>query len=336
MTTIFKGSKGGGATGFKQRPDNLRSNDTFEGVLGLGIGPLKGPLNGLKSIKIDGTAVENASGELNYGDFVVNVGRGDPLNWPETITLKLGAGGAPTNVNLSLTNPNVGGSPPTGPGPWVTKTLNNVGADYIDLRFIVNQLFRQDAKGIYDETASLEIQMKPVGKVNWIAPDIQQPAATYNPAGVFNGLFDTLIPESYYNSDGTWPTTAPGYPITGKTSSPAVYELRIAVPNDGSYLNTAWDVRVRLIERETYDADPVFEKRTITWESLAAVYAGVLGDHVDWRGVAWMQLYGKASDQLTGVPEITGEWATKIVSVPPAALFNPDTRQYTAGTWDGS
>ena len=49
------GAKAGGGSSFKQTPDNLRSEDTFEGVLGLGLGPFKGPKRGLKSIKLDGT-----------------------------------------------------------------------------------------------------------------------------------------------------------------------------------------------------------------------------------------------------------------------------------------
>ncbi len=332
---IFKGSKGSTGT-FKQTPDNLRSNDTFEAVMGVAIGPLKGPTNGLKSLTIDGTAIENATGQMNLNDFVVNIGDGDPAQWPQKINLKLGAGAAPTQVGLSLTNPNVGTTPPTGPGPWVTKTLANTNADFIDIRFIAQQLFSQTKSGIFNATATIEIQLKPTSSTTWVNPTIGTPSGTYSPTGVTTGnSIKTLIPQSFYTSTGAWKAPVSNYQITGKTTSAAVYELRLGVPNEGVYANVAWDIRCRLIERETYDSDPNYEKRTISWESIAAVYGGVLGDHVDWRGVAWLQMYGKASDQLTGVPDVSGEWDTKIVSCP-ATVFNPTTRQYTGAVWDGS
>jgi predicted phage tail protein len=327
---MFIGSKGGGSASFKQTPDNLRSNDTFEGVLGLCVGPIKGPKRGLKSIKINDTALENASGQQNFEDFVATFGDGDPLKFPQKVQLKLGAGAAPSQVGITL-----------GTGVTVTRTLANINADFVDMRFIAQQLFRQDAKGQYNATATLKIEMKPVGSSTWINPTIGTPTYTYQEQGVtIAGMFARmLLPRDYFDGAGNYRPGPTNYAITGKTSSPAVYELRIGLPNDGAYANTAWDIRVTLIERDSYvggkdNADQ--EKRTITWESMAAVYGTQMGDHEDWRGLAWLQLYGKASDALTGVPEVTGEYDTKIVSVPPSNIFNPATRAYTAGVWDGS
>ena len=124
--------------------------------------------------------------------------------------------------------------------------------------------------------------------------------------------------------------------ISGKTTSPFVQELRIAVPNTGNYANKSWDIRVRLREQDTVDAAPRMTKRTLQWESIAAVYSTVLGAHEDWRGLAWISALGKATDTLTGVPKITGVYDTKIISVPPASVFNPETREYTTAVWDGS
>jgi predicted phage tail protein len=342
---ILSGAKGGSSS-FKQTPDNLRSIDTFEGVLGVCIGPVKGPTNGLKSIKLDGTAIENDSGDLNYGDFVAQLGDGDPAKFPQIITLKMGTGAAPMQIGLTLSNPNGPNdssgnpTPPTGPGPWVTRTLANTGAQFIDLRFIVEQLYRQDKKGIYEETLTIEVQLKPVGSATWINPTLTTPTGTYNEQGGTKAdIVRTLIPRSYYDASGNWKPGNQNFAITGKTTSAAVYELRLSVPNEGAYANTAWDLRCRLIERETYtggDDGEDQEKRTVQWESAAAVYGNTMGSQEDWRGLSWLQLYGKASDQLTGVPEITGEWDTKVVSVPPPTIYNPDTRQYTAGLWDGS
>lgn len=334
-TMLLRGAKGGSGT-FKQTPDNLRSEDTFEAVLGMGVGPMKGPVRGLKSIKLDGTAIENETGENNFGEFIATVGTGDPAAFPQPIELKLGAGGTPTQINLALTNKNQ-----NSPGEWVTRTLNNTNANFIDFRYIVNQLFRQDKKGIFPNTLTLEIQMKPTGSGNWINPSIGTPSGTYKEQGfllpgIGGAIMKTMLPHSYFDLQGNWTNSKPNYGITGKTQSPSVYELRIGVPNEGAYANVSWDLRTRLIEIDSVDADPNFEKRTISWESASAVYSTVLGTHEDWRGSAWMQLYGKASDQLSGVPEVTSIWETKIVSVPPQTVYNPATRQYTGQIWDGS
>ncbi len=338
----LKGAKGGGGS-FKNTPDNLRSNDTFEGVLGMAIGPLKGPTRGLKSIKFDGTAVENETGELNFDDFSATIGNGDPTLFPQVVNLKLGAGASPQNIGLTLANTNTGAGQST-PGPWVTRTLTNTGADFIDLRFIAQQLFRQDEKGIYNTTATIEIQMKPVGSTTWVNPTLANPTTTYTETGWQyvqpggEGTVKLYLPQNYFNTDGTWSTTknTPNFTINGKTTSAAVYELRLGVPNDGNYANKQWDIRARLLERASYTSGQDTETRNIVWESIAAVYSGKMGTTEAWRGVAWMQLYGKASDQLSGVPEITGEWDTKIINVPPATVFNPDTRQYTSTIWNGT
>lgn len=336
---IIRGSKGGGGS-FTQTPDNLRSQDTFEGLLGLCVGPIKGPVRGLKSVKIDGTAIENETGELNYGDFVANFADGDPTKFPQRAELKLGSGATPMPIQVAITNPSTAAGQGT-PGPWVTRTLNNTGAAYIDSRFIVQQLWQQTKKGIFTLQATLEIQMKPTNATTWINPTLNLPTSTYNEqGGTKTTQIRNFVPQSYYNPDGTWKTPAGNYAISGKTTSPSVYEVRISVPNEGAYANVGWDIRVRLLERDNFDngsdTDNIQEKRTVSWESISAVYPGSVGDHEDWRGLSWLQLYGKASDQLTGVPEITGVYDTKIVPVPPSSIFNPATRAYTSGIWDGS
>lgn len=193
MRPDFTGGKGGGGSTFKTRPDTLRSNDTFEGVIGLCAGPIKGPVNGLKSLKIDTTPIEDATGKMNFPGFVVLTANGDPTLWPQKVDLKLGGGAAPVQVGLPITNPN-----PAAPGEWVTKTLPNINADYIDLRFIVNALFFQDDKGIRGADAHLEIEMKPSGSLTWINPLA---------AGGVSGSTDPVI-------SGTPTSSTSGEPVT--------------------------------------------------------------------------------------------------------------------------
>ncbi|WOF44376.1 hypothetical protein KNJ79_05435 [Sphingopyxis indica] len=333
----FSGAKGGsgGSSSFKQRPDTLRSTDTFEGLLGLCAGPIKGLTRGLKSLKIDGTPLEDESGKLNFENFLAILADGDPTSFPQEVNLRLGAGGSPVAVNLALSNTNS-----SGPGPWVTKSIANTGADFLDFRFLVNQLYRQDKTGIFEHTANIEIQLKPTGTTNWISPMLGTPSQSYSQSGIPSSLAGqrVYIPRAKYDPSGNYkPETNLGYfKITGKTTSVAVHELRITVPNTDAYDNVGWDVRARLIEKESVDADPNFEKRTITWESVSAGYNTKLGVTEPWRGLAWLQVYGKASDQLTGVPTVEGEYDTLIVPVPPTGVFDPETRAYTTAIWDGS
>jgi predicted phage tail protein len=88
--------------GFKQRPDTLRSDDSFEGLLGLCAGPIKGPRRGLKSIYMNGTPLEDESGQQNFLDFQAIFADGDPLKFPQKAVMKLGQGGSPIPVNLTL------------------------------------------------------------------------------------------------------------------------------------------------------------------------------------------------------------------------------------------
>lgn len=332
MTLI--GSKGGGGGTFKQRPDTLRSNDTFEALMGVGAGPMKGPTRGLKSVTINGTPVEDETGKLNFENFLVVFADGDPAKFPQIAELRLGAGAAPVGINVSLTNTSGGSTP----GPWVTRTVPNVNADFIDLRFVVSQLYRQDKKGIYEAEANLHVEMKPSGSTNWINPMLANPSQQYSEQGFVDDVYRLYVPAANYDPSGYWaPEANNGYfKVFGKTNSPAVHELRITVPNQGAYANKSWDIRVRLIERDTLDADPNFEKRTISWESASAGYNTKYGAHEDWRGLAWLKIYGKATDQINSTPEVAVVCDTLIVPVPPASVFNPDTRQYTGALWDGS
>lgn len=330
----FEGNKGGGGS-FRQRPDTLRSNDVFEGLLGICAGPIKGLTNGLKSLKLNGTPIEDTSGNLNFKDMIVELRDGDPALHPQTIKLNLGGGGSPTGVGLTLTNGNAEGG---APGDWQTASIANIGADFIDLRFLVQQLYLQNKTGVDVLTANLEIELKPTGATTWINPNISVPTSTYANGSIPGPNGPIYVPESYFDGLGNWQTeTNNGYlAITGKATSPYVKELRITVPNTGAYANKAWDARVRLIEPANVEADPIFKKRTIAWESISAGYTGDLGTTPGWRGLASIQFMGKATDEFSGDPRIEGDYETKLVKVPPITVYDPETRTYTGSLWDGS
>ncbi|TXG77754.1 hypothetical protein E6Q11_02235 [Candidatus Dojkabacteria bacterium] len=341
MTRQIIGSKGGGGgSSFITKPDTLRSNDSFEILLGLGSGRWKGLVNGLKSLRINDIPMENADGTSNFQDIYAIFADGNPLV-DQMVSFKLGGGASSTTVNTQLANPNT-----SGPGPWVSGASPSLGVNFIDLRFVVQQLYYQDTKGIRENTANIEIEMRPSGTSTWINPFAAPLSNTteYDPNGYdyndpeFGGAYYTAyLGRGLFNPSGIgFRASASNYvPITGKTSSSYVKELRIAVPNTGAYANKSWEVRARLVEKDTVDNGDIQERRLVAFESIAGVSNAPVGDHPDWDGLVWLQLHGKASDQFSGFPEIVGDFDTKICKVPPLAVFNPDTRAYTATTWAG-
>lgn len=340
---MIVGGKGGGST-FRNRPDNLRSTDTFEALIGLVTGPIKGLApGGLQNMFVDDVPIEDGSGNKTLDDFSVLLFNGDPAVL-EPVKLQLGGSAGSNSVNLAVNNANAGATTTAGPaGDWRFASVTQPNVDYIDLRFVVNQLFKQDKNGIYDLTASVEIQLQPSGSSTWINPLISTAAPTYNEDGVPVGVSKTqriaYLQASKWDSGdpNQWAETAAGYlQITGKTTQSYVKELRIAVPNTGAYANKTWQIRCRLMERDSYTNDQDEERRTILWESVAGVTMDPIGNTEAWRGLAYIQVNGKASDQLSGIPTVEGIYDLSMVKVPPASVWNAETRVYTGATWDGS
>ena len=336
MQRVITGAMGGGGGGseFVTKPDTLRSNDSFEILFGLGSGRWKGLVNGLKSLKINDVPMENADGSSNFDDVAAIFADGNPLE-TQLVNFKLGGGGDVQSIGVALSNPNT-----SGPGPWVVGATSTPNAEYIDMRFVVQQLFKQDEKSIRENTATIEVEMRPSNSATWTNPFIgtQSNNLTYNQDGYSAGEGIAIyLARKIFNISGTGFTASnnPNLVIKGKTTSAYVKELRIAVPNTGNYANVTWEVRARLIEKDTVDQDENQERRTIAFESIASITTDTLGDHEDWRGQVWLQVIGKASDQFNGFPEITGVYDTKICATPPTSVWNPETRVYTGTTWAG-
>lgn len=337
------GGKGGGGSSFVTKPDTLRSDDSFEILLGLGSGRWSGLVDGLQSVTINGVPLENPDGTSNFEGVFAVFADGDPLQ-DQIVDFTLGGGGNSQSVNTQLANDN-----PNGPGGWVSGAVNTPGADYIDLRFLVNQLFFQDDKSIRENTATIEIEMRPTGQSEWIdifsAPISNN--TTYNQGGYSfddgEGNFSRTLylSRNYFNTSGQGfvASNSAGLTIRGKSTTPTVKELRVSVPNTGRYANVAWQVRARLLEIDTVSStedNPVSQSRNITFETITAVISEPLGDDPEWDGLVWLQVYGAASDQFNGFPEIVAYCDTKVCQVPTANVFNPVTREYSSETWDGS
>lgn len=154
----FTGSIGGGSSGKSstptRTPDNLRSKDTVEVLLGISEGPIKGLAEDLKSFFIGDTALQNSSGDYNFKNFGVTFFPGN--NPAEAVTPALGGISNNQSVNLQL-----------GSGTPVTRSTVTRGIDAIEIRLVWNQLFKSTDSGTFNADTSIRIEFKKSSEVSW-------------------------------------------------------------------------------------------------------------------------------------------------------------------------
>lgn len=156
----FKGSKGGGSSSSRsitQTPDNLRSKDTVELVLGLCEGPIFGLADGQKSFYIGDTAVQNEGGGYNYTIDRLEVNTGGPTSGP--IQMVLGGTAQNQNVSLSLAS-----------GVYVTRSTERGNIDYIEARIAIDRLMRSTDDGTFNNSVQFDLQYKKSTDTNWTSP----------------------------------------------------------------------------------------------------------------------------------------------------------------------
>lgn len=108
--------------------------------------------------------------------------------------------------------------------------------------------------------------------------------------------------------------------ITGLATSIYIKEFRRAVAPGDRY-----DIRVTKTTEE--NTDKLFSD--VTWET----YQEVLSPPKTFYDTALIQIIGKASEQLSSVPQLSGVYRGRIIRVP--TNYDPETRHY-AGAWDGT
>lgn len=208
-TPFLRGAGGGGGSSSPVRTDdNLLSIDYMESVLALSEGPIRGLVNdSLTNVFIGETPLQSASGELNFKDFGVEayLGTSDapPIKYllgGETSTISIG-------VQLAQNTTVVRKTPSTARG----------AINVLEFRIRFGQLYIQNDKGVYNNTARFNISYKASSSSVWID---------------YNGL-STLT-------------------VTGKTSAGYVKEFSIPVPvlTDDDY-----DVRVTKFNADTSNTD---------------------------------------------------------------------------------
>jgi predicted phage tail protein len=125
--------------------------------------------------------------------------------------------------------------------------------------------------------------------------------------------------------------------ITGKTTSAFVKELESRCPNTGVYANKGWDIRCRLVEVASVDADPNFEKRTISWESMTA--STIRSSARTRTGAAFRLAAALRQGQRQFQRRSPGQTAStrrRSSRCRPRRSTIPTTRAYTGAIWDGS
>ena len=330
-----------------QTPDNLRSEDEIEMVLGITEGPWRGLTNGDKSLQIGDTVLERQDGGRNFEEFKATVYHGEAN--PDPLIFKLG--GEASNYQVGIA---------TSHGIPLTRQTDHGNIDAIDIRMVVNQLYKSvetgKNTGIFDYRFDFKIRYKPLSATDWAEWDF----ASYMTPGSPNphvSTWDTDWSEDSYFEDGYWydpqdfgrswssgaflsaitwaqeqrenqpgppPSAYNGIGISGKTTSPYVKEYRIPVPR----IPEPYLIQIeRITPDSSLSGDPRYYAE-VTWESFQTIDMS----QKRYPHTGFLQINAKSTDQFTSVPTISGEGDGMLVKVP--TNFDPDTRQYT-GIWDG-
>lgn len=192
---ILRGSKGGGGSDSPptRTPDNLRSKDTVEAIIAVGEGPIKGLKEGTaRYFKLGDTPLLNASGELNFGDFELLLYQGYGVD--ERIRPALGGISNNNAVQVNLDSQTA-----------VVRTGQTENIDFIEMRFLVNQLFKQtEDGGTFNNTLRLLVEYKPADEGTWrrayLQLDNSTPAQIGDPTSNFIRYSGAGV--SYSTNDG--------------------------------------------------------------------------------------------------------------------------------------
>lgn len=151
MLSFAKGSANKSPT---RTPDTLITADTVEILLGVSEGPIKGLVNGPKTLFIDDTSLVNENGKPNFSSFALQFYPGSALG--HLVKMELGGFSNPIQVGTELAQ-NVP----------VTRTGVTTGIDAIDFRIVVNGLYKQNDKGTFTAPLSLKFEIKKHSDAAW-------------------------------------------------------------------------------------------------------------------------------------------------------------------------
>jgi predicted phage tail protein len=154
----FRGA-GGGQKQPTRTDDNLFSRDVVEIVFALGEGPIRGPVDGMKSIYVGGTPAMSQDGSTNFDSFNVGIMRGHAGDPP--VNYRLGGETSNTSVGVRLFQ-----------NTWVSRTTDDSlrnKVDQLQARILFNTLYKSNDDGTFNNTASFELQYRQSTNPNWSA-----------------------------------------------------------------------------------------------------------------------------------------------------------------------
>jgi predicted phage tail protein len=304
-------------------PDNLRSQDTIEVVLGISEGPIKGLVTdggipAAASFRVGDTTLANSDGSFNFPNFSLTEYKAQGAS-ADVIPLALGgnASSHSVGVNLATNTP-------------VTRTTVQHSINYIDIRLAFSQLYKQNDQGIFNNDVQFKVEYKPTSSAQWTTFQALNTVTTTltqqlppSGGGFFEGLMAAFI--TIWNAQAptiTSEVVSDVFDLNGKTTSTYVKQLRVPVP----VIDDTWDIRITKLSAAS---DGVANFTDMQWES----YQEIVAQNLSFDNLACIRLYGTASDQFSSLPDFTGIYDGLIMDVP--SNYDPIARTYT-GVWDGT
>ena len=149
-------AKGGGGDSPVRTPDNLRSDDVVEVVLGLSEGEIEGLEKGNKSFYIGETTLQNENGTDNFSNYELNILPGSGVD--EILKFNLGGTTRSTTVNVELSKDM----------PVVRQIDTGSTADFIEIRFNIQALYFENDSGVTTNSVTIRIEYKKTIDKDWI------------------------------------------------------------------------------------------------------------------------------------------------------------------------
>lgn len=335
-------------------PDNIRSTDHLEFVLGLGQGRFKGLKDkSAKNFYVGDTPLMSPDGVPNFNNFNLDLYDGDGINNTVVLSQTGAAISHQVNVNLSKNLPvvrqgtvsanvvhvddlptqgnfigevyyvaNAGTTRANGYWLWTDKgwrRTNNPYVNFLQFRFIISQLYSQNKSGNYNHSADVKVEIK----------RSDQPDSAYVPAFYRNSAGTLMTRKIGGGSIDEPAPSSPGIVDTiqfyGKTQQQASKVYRVPVQPS----NVPYVIRVTMLSDTEYTNGDQVNKAIINLESFQEITSAAL--RLD--DLAFVHATAQATDQFSSLPDFSGIYDCMMVRVP--VNYDPETRTYS-GTWDGT
>lgn len=150
--TIIYGSKGGSSQpSGSEDPNTLKSNSVFKVIDVLGEGPIGGLRNGLQSVFLNDTPVQNKDGSMNFKGVTIEERRGLP-DQPHVAGFSELESDYSVNVDVLHSNP-------------VVRTVNNLEADAARVTLTFKQMTSVDGNSVHGAKVEYAIDVQPADGV---------------------------------------------------------------------------------------------------------------------------------------------------------------------------